>query len=178
MDNNEREIELSAEELMEFRLWSYIDGLGSAAERSAIMQLLNEHAAWREKYKELLEVHHSLTETELEQPSMRFTQNLMEEIARLQIAPATRKYINNKIIYGITAFFFTLIIGFLGYGFSQLDWSGGGSGKIGGIDFSQVDYSRMFNNSFVNSFMMINIILGLMLLDRYLGQRKKDWQTA
>lgn len=176
--NWENEKNLSASEHMELRLWSYIDGLGSDTERSEIERLLTEHAAWRTQYRALLEVHQTLCGTELEQPSLRFTQNVMDEIARLQIAPATRKYINTKIIYGIAAFFITVIVGFLGYGFSQLNWSGEGSGTIGGIDFIQVDYSRMFNNNFVNAFMMLNIILGLMLLDRYLGQRKKEWQTA
>jgi hypothetical protein len=36
-----------------------------------------------------------------------------------------------------------------------------------------VDYSRMFNNSFVNLFMMANVVLGLMLLDRYLHMKRK-----
>jgi hypothetical protein len=35
------------------------------------------------------------------------------------------------------------------------------------------DYSRMFNNTFVNAFMMINVILGLFLFDRFLDNKKK-----
>lgn len=166
------------EEEMELRLWEYIDGQGTNAERSAIENLLVEHAAWRAKYKELLDVHQSIGNLEVEQPSMRFTRNVMNEISRLQIAPATRNYINKNIIYGIAAFFITAIVGFLGYGISQLEWSTGSSGKLGGIDFNSVDYSKMFNNNFVNGFMMLNIILGLMLLDRYLAQRKREWQAA
>ncbi|OLY92826.1 hypothetical protein BUE76_13710 [Cnuella takakiae] len=163
---------------MELRLWEYIDGLSTDQERSAIEHMLVEHAEWRAKYKELLEVHRGIEEVELEQPSMRFTRNVMDEIARLQIAPATRNYINKNIIYGIAAFFITVIVGFLGYGISQMEWSSTGSDSLVGVDFSSVDYSRMFNNNFVNGFMVLNIILGLMLLDRYLGQRKKEWQAA
>jgi len=33
----------------------------------------------------------------------------------------------------------------------------------------------MFNNTFVNAFMMLNIVLGLMLLDRYLDRKKKEF---
>ena len=60
------------------------------------------------------------------------------------------------------------------YGISQIDWStGDSSGTDIGVDLTSVDYSKMFNNTFVNLFMMINVILGLMLLDRYLNWKKK-----
>jgi hypothetical protein len=158
----------------ETRLWEYIDGHGEPAERSAIEKLIEENAAWRAKYHELLEVHQLIGETELEQPSLRFTKNVMEEIARVHIAPAAKTYINNKIIYGIGLFFLTMIIGLLVYGFAQIDWSTGKTTDYG-IDFTKVDYSRIFNNTFVNLFMMANIVLGLFLLDRYLSSRKKKW---
>lgn len=157
---------------MESRLWDYIDG--TSAEASAIEKLIAENSAWRAKYAELLDIHSLVQATDLEEPSLRFTKNVMEEIARLQISPAAKKYINTRIIWGIAAFFITAIVGFLVYGFSQVDWSSGsGSGSTAGIDFTSVDYSRMFNNSFVNLFMMINVILGLMLLDRYLSWKRK-----
>ncbi|HEV7333723.1 MAG TPA: hypothetical protein VGN63_22000 [Flavisolibacter sp.] len=157
---------------MESRLWDYIDG--TSQEASAIEKLIAENSVWRAKYAELLDINSLVLATELEEPSLRFTKNVMEEIARLQITPAAKKYINTKIIWGIAAFFITVIVGFLGYGFSQVDWSSGtgGSSPVG-IDFTSVDYSRMFSNSFVNLFMMINVILGLMLLDRYLAWKRK-----
>jgi hypothetical protein len=166
--------EFSHEEEMEARLWAYIDGL--SVEELFIEQLIKENAKWRAKYKELLELNQLLHATELEQPSMRFTKNVMEEISKMQIAPATKEYINKNIIWSIAAFFLIVIVGFLVYGFSQVNWSSGNASNPGGIDFTQVDYSRMFNNTFVNIFMMANIILGLMLLDRYLASKKKQWQ--
>jgi hypothetical protein len=166
--------ELSRDEEMEARIWAYIDGLSE--EESFIEQLIAENAEWRAKYHELLEFNQLLQATELEQPSMRFTKNVMEEISRMQIAPATKEYINKNIIRGIAAFFITVIVGFLVYGFSHVDWSAGNATNPVGIDFTQVDYSRMFNSTFVNMFMMLNIILGLMLLDRYLSSKKKQWQ--
>lgn len=166
--------EFSRDEEMEARIWAYIDGLSE--EESFIEQLIAENAEWRAKYHELLEFNQLLQDTELEQPSMRFTKNVMDEISRVHIAPATREYINKNIIRGIAAFFITVIVGFLVYGFSQVDWSAGNKTNPAGIDFTQVDYSRMFNSTFVNIFMMLNIILGLMLLDRYLSSKKKQWQ--
>ena len=138
-----------------------------------IEQLLESNAEWKAKYSELLEVQQLLHSSELEAPSLRFTKNVMDEIARLHIAPATKNYINKRIIWGIGFFFITLIIGFLVYGFGQVDWTVQGDSKMP-IDFGKVDYSKMFSNDLVNAFMMINVILGLFLLDRYFDNKRKQ----
>lgn len=165
----------------EERLWDYIDGISSAQERAVIEQLIQTDIEWKSKYRELLEVQQLLQSSELEAPSLRFTKNVMEEIAKLHIAPATRNYINKKIIWGIGAFFITIIVGFLVYGIGQIDWTikREGSGlpvDFRSVDFSKVDYSKMFNNNLVNAFMMLNVILGLFLLDRYLANKRKKFR--
>ena len=157
------------------RLWEYIDGQSSMEEKSVIEKLIETNKQWKEKYHELLELHQLVQSSALEEPSLRFTKNVMEEIAKYQIAPATKAYINNKIIWGIGIFFITLVIGFLIYGFGQVDWSASGNEKLP-IDISKVDYGKFFNNTYVNVFMMINVVLGLMLLDRYLAAKKKKLQ--
>ncbi len=163
-------------EQVESRLWDYIDGNAGQEERSSIEKLIEENNEWKLKYKELLELHQSINLTELEQPSMRFTKNVMEEIARLQITPATRNYINQKVIWGIGLFFIIMLSSFFVYGIMQIDWSqGSDSGNSLGVDFTKVDYSSMFNNTLMNVFMMLNIVLGLFLLDRYLSNKRKKW---
>lgn len=159
---------------MEDRLWEYIDGQGNAEERTVIEQLIAADAAWRAKYGELVEVHQLINSSELEEPSMRFTRNVMDEIARMQIAPATQSYINKNIIRGLTIFFVTMIIGFLIYGFGQIDWTAKNDPKMT-IDLNAIDYSKFFNNNLVNAFMMLNVILGLFLLDRYLANKRKKF---
>ena len=171
--NTEKENFSNEEANMEARLWAYLDG--GSEESSTIEALLEENSAWREKYGELLELHTLMKETELEQPSMRFTKNVMDEIARFQIAPATKAYINKKIIWGIGGFFVAMLAGFLVYGVSQINWAEAGSTKSPiGVDLGAVDYSRMFNNTLVNGFMMLNVVLGLFLLDRYLNMKRKQ----
>ncbi|HVZ57212.1 MAG TPA: hypothetical protein VG870_11180 [Chitinophagaceae bacterium] len=159
---------------MEERLWDYIDGRIPAGERSLVSQLIESDMDWKAKYRELLELHDLVHATELQEPSLRFTKNVMEEIAKYQIAPATKSYINKKIIWGIGLFFITLIVGFLVYGFSQVDWSATSSGTSQYLDWSRIDFSKFFNNTYVNVFMMVNAVLGLMLLDRYLASRRKE----
>lgn len=161
---------------MEERLWNYIDGVSEAGEKSAIETLLQSNIEWQSKYKELLDVHGLLKQSELEEPSMRFTMNVMEEIARLQITPATRSYLNNKIIYGIGVFFVTMMAGFLVYGFAQVDWTAGSQTNIP-VDLTKVNFNVFFNNTYVNIFMMINVMLGLVLLDRYLAAKKRSSAT-
>lgn len=166
----------SSPEVIEQTLWEYIDGSIAADEQTVIEKLIAENAAWRSKYNELLEVNQLLLSTELDEPSMRFTRNVMEEIAKYHIAPATKQYINNKIIFGIAAFFITVILSFVIYGFSQINWTAASdSSSPIGIDLRNVDYGRMFNNNFVNVFMMLNVVLGLMLFDRYLNSKRKKW---
>ena len=171
---------MNKQQTSEERLWDYIDGISSSQEKSVIEQLIQSDVEWKTKYHELLEVQQLLQSSELEAPSMRFTKNVMEEIAKLHIAPATRNYINKRIIWGIAAFFITIIVGFLVYGFGQIDWTAQGDSKLPvdltNVDFSKVDYSKMFSNNLVNGFMMLNVILGLFLLDRYLANKRKKFQ--
>jgi hypothetical protein len=159
---------------MEEKLWEYIDGTLSSSELPLIDQLVQTNLEWMSKYQELLEINELLHNSELEQPSLRFTKNVMEEITRTQIAPATKEYINKKIIVGISAFFITVITSIIVYGISQVNWSTGmDTSNPLGINFSNVDYSAMFNNQFVNAFLMLNVILGLMLFDRFLNSKRK-----
>lgn len=164
---------------IEVKLWEYIDGFADEAEKSGIEKLIAENAEWKAKYHELLEVHQSLNLVELDAPSLRFTRNVMEEIAKYQIAPATKSYINSKIIWGIGVFFITMVVGFLIYGFAQVDWTVAGNTKNPlGVDLTKVDYSQMFNSNLMNGIMMLNVILGLFLFDRYLSNKNKKLKEA
>jgi hypothetical protein len=172
---------MNIQEHMEESLWNYIDGRTGPEEKSAIDALIESNLEWKKKYHELLEVNQLLTSSELEGPSMRFTKNVMEEIAKFHVAPATRSYINKKIIWGIGGFFVATMIGFIVYAFSQVNWSSAGTSS--GIS-SQVaqytdkfDWSKLLSDTYTNIFIGINVVLGLVLLDMYL-QRKKELRNA
>ena len=162
-------------EHIEERLWDYIDGLCNPEQRSAIDELIRSNLEWKRKYQELLKVHELVNSAALDQPSMRFTKNVMEEIARLHIAPATKSYINKKIIWGIGAFFITMILGFVVFAFFQVNWSTGNNAPdvLSKYSSEAVTWGKFFSNTYTNIFIGINIVLGLILLDMYL-QRKKS----
>jgi hypothetical protein len=172
---------MNTEETMEDRLWDYIDGLSSPAEKSAVEALITANIEWQRKYKELLDVHQLMTSSDLDAPSMRFTRNVMDEIARYQVAPATKTYINKNVIRGIGGFFLCLIAGLLVYVFGQVKWTSPGASALkmpsvdlGGLD--KIDYGRFFGSLPVTLFMLVVVVLGFGLLDLYL-QRKKQRQT-
>ena len=169
---------MNQEQNIEQRLWAYIDGVSSNEERTSIEKMLHSNLEWKNTYHELLEVHQLMNAAELEQPSLRFTKNVMEQIAQLHIAPATKNYINKRIIWGIAGFFFSLMLVFLIYGFAQVEWTSSTDAKptIDLSRLSEVDYSKIFNNTFVNVFMMVNVLLGLVLLDRVLANKRKKFQ--
>jgi len=168
---------------MEERLWDYIDGLSSPAEKSAIETLIAENIEWQRQYKELLNIHQMMQETELDAPSMRFSKNVMEEIARLQVAPATKTYINKNIIRSIGAFFLTMIAGFLVYCLGQFKWStptpGSSSSFLPRYDLDldtkmrAFNWGKIFTSGYTTVFMLVLVILGLVMLDMFL-QRKKQ----
>ena len=166
---------MNTQQTIEERLWNFIDGTAIPSEIPVIEQLLQSDEAWNKKYKELLQVNKLLKSSELDAPSLRFTKNVMEEISRLHIAPATKSYINNKIIWGIGFFFIALLVGFLIYGFGQMGLSVGEETSLS-RNLNKVDFSKFFSNTWVNAFLMINVVLGLFLLDNFFTAKRKEFR--
>jgi hypothetical protein len=167
---------MKTDNTIEEQLWYFIDGTVSANEKTSIEQLLQSNQEWKSKYKELVEINKLLHSSELEAPSMRFTKTVMEKISSLHIAPATKSYINNRIIWGLGLFFITIITSFLIYGFSQVNWAAEKQSSFA-KNIPKLDFTKFFNNNWVNGFMLINIILGLVLLDNYLTSKRKQFRN-
>jgi hypothetical protein len=160
---------------MEKLIWEYIDGHCSTAEKAVITRHLAEDPVWRSRYSELMSIHEMLQKEELEMPSLRFTKNVMEEIALYQVAPATKNYINKNVIRGITAFFLLMIGGLFIYFIGQIHWSSHSTNNLipaYNLDAAKLNWSKLLNNTYVNIFVGINVILGLILVDKYLQGKK------
>lgn len=170
---------MNKQQNLEERLWEYMDGVCSAEDRLFIEQLIATNQEWKTKYRELLELQDLMSHhIELNEPSMRFTQNVMEAISKHHIAPAAKSYINKRIIWGIAGFFMISLICFLIVGITQVNWSGDGTDSslinFNKINYDKIDVSKLFNPTFTSIFMMVNVVLGLMLLDMYLHRRKTE----
>ena len=166
---------MNNEAQIEEKIWDYIDGTASSKEMGDIKDLIESNKVWKLKYEELNAINALLLSSELEMPSLRFTKNVMESITQMQITPATKSYLNNKIIGGLAFFFITLIVGFLIYGFAQVNWDMSGETSFS-KQFNKIDISVFFNSTLMNVFMMINVILGLILLDHYFNVKRKEFE--
>lgn len=160
---------------MEEKIWGYIDGSSSKEEVSFVEQMIAADAIWRAKYSELKEINQLLkADMELEQPSMRFSINVMDQLQGLQPAPATKQYINKTIIRSIAVFFIITIVGFLIYSFTLIDWSSPAStGEGYQLPSMSFDYKLFLNSTWLNVVLMLNVVMGLLYLDNYLRRRKK-----
>jgi len=100
----------------------------------------------------------------------------MEDIAKYKIAPAASTYINKKIIYGIAGVFLTIIVAMFVYVFANIDWTSTGSASGITFDLSKINYGKIFSSTYVNIFLMLNVIISLVLFDKYLSVKKKKLQ--
>lgn len=158
---------------MEERLWDFIDGKSNPNEILEITRLLETNPSWQKAYAVIFDMNKSFMETTLEEPSMRFSKNVMEEIAKHKIAPSTKSYVNKKIIYSIVGFFLIMIGGMLVYLFTQIDYSQQGSITIpSNLPNISIDWTSYANSTTLNIFLIIDTVLALILLDKYLQKRK------
>ena len=150
------------QEEIELQLWEYIDGRCDEAAASRFARLIAEDIVWKEKYNELMAINAGIADSlELEQPSMRFTKNVMEAVAHTHMAPATKKYINPYIIRGIAAVFIIMLVTFLGIALAEANWHTNSSGIFAKLSDYKIEYGR-----YINIFIAVNIVLGLVLADK------------
>jgi hypothetical protein len=170
----QKNIFMNEDQQIEMRLWNYIDGISDAEEKARIEVLLKTDVQWQQVYRQLLEMHQQMKdEMELEQPSMRFTKNVMDEISKAKVAPATKNYINNKFMAVLGFFFVLLIGGFVVYLFTQLNWrESNNSFELPLPNISKLNFSQYFNQQFVDIFVMLNAVLALILVDRILARKR------
>jgi hypothetical protein len=174
---------MHTQQQMEERLWDFIDGLSSSSEKTTIRELIAVDTEWQQKYRELLEIHQGLNSQELEEPSMRFTKNVMEEITRYQVAPATKTYINKNIIRSIGAFFLLMIGSLLIYCLAGITWRTSSPSTSTpqysiNLDLEKLNIGKVFNSSYLNILILVTVVIGLVFLDVWLQRKKQAHQQA
>ncbi len=115
---------------------------------------------------------HLREDLELTAPSPNFSKKVMGAIAETHIAPPSRTYINKKVVYGASLFFLLLIAGGLVYAFSSFSWPAV-SKFIPPVDPGKLDISQYFTRKTLNSLLFLNVLLGLIFLDKYFIRRPR-----
>ena len=164
---------------IEEQLWNYIDGTASKEEIMFVERMIASDPVWKNQYNQLRQLNQLLVkDMELEEPSMRFSKNVMEQIIGLQPARPAVQYINKKIIRSIAAIFIFTIAAFIIYGFAKIQWTASTTSFSLPIDLKST-YANAFNinwhisSTWINIILMVNVFLGLMLLDSSLRRKKK-----
>lgn len=158
---------------MEDRLWDYIDGLSSKEERNAIEQLMKTDAAVSMKHEELLSFHQQLQSIELDEPSMGFKNRVMEQVLASPQPSALKTKVDKRIISVIAGFFIVTIGGMLAYTISQMNWTGGESFTLPKMELPAINWSLFGSPAFTLFFLSVNVVLGLVLLDKIITARRK-----
>lgn len=169
---------------IEERLWNYIDGTCSDEERKAIDMLIEQDAAYRLKFEELLNFDQQLVKMEMEEPSMGFTYKVMEGIRAEHALQPLKAGINKNIIKFIGGFFIVTITLLVIYLFASVPVSHANLSKPltdniklpQGIDFS--GFKNYLNGSVIlKVFFVFDVILALFLTDAYFRRKKLSKQV-
>ena len=157
--------------LIEQRIWDYLDGTVTAQQRELTEQLIKSDPLYRQVYDECKSFNNLVSAIDQEEPSMGFSRNVMERI-NLEPVPATLKsLIDKRIIFGIAAFFLFTITALLGVLFYHIDWSQTAGFKMPEFMMPSIDTGKYLNRSYLNIFLFIDIIIGLYLFDGFLRKR-------
>jgi len=155
---------------IEERLWDYIDGNSSAEEKIAIEQLLQTDSSVKQLHEEFLAINTSLKFSELEEPSLRFTKNIMEQIALEPTPKALHTKVDKRIINVIAGFFILTLSVLIIFSLTQINWNQGFDGFS--FNLPNIDWNNYFGSAYVQGALILFVIAGLALLDRYRHLRK------
>lgn len=146
---------------IEEQLWSYIDGNCTAEERIEMEQKIATNLQYNAIYAELLAVHQELTKLDYDEPSLSFTRNVMEKV-EIELPPvALKTKIDNRIIYGLGALFVLPLLAIFLYALFTSNWN---------FDLPKfaytLDYKKIFTPVYVQLFILFDVALALVYLDR------------
>lgn len=161
---------------IEEKLWNYIDGNCSLGEQQAIEQLIAQNEVYRRKYDELLQLNQDFSLSEVDEPPMAFTYKVMETIRKENAMKPLRARIDDRIIWGIAAFFIITVAALLIYTLSTVSWSYGHKVEIP-LKVEAAKLNGIFLGPVGKGFLFFDIIMGLFLIDHYLrgrGMTKKQ----
>lgn len=154
---------------IEEQLWNYIDNNCSPSEREAIEAKLAVNLQYQQVYQELLAVQQELNKLELEEPSMSFTRNVMEQV-KLEPRPvALKTKVDQRIIGFIGAFFVLSILAVFVVAIANSKVS---------FDFSLpkvnwgFDSGKLANPTFLKLFLLFDLVLALVYLDSLLRKKR------
>lgn len=160
--------------LIEQRIWDYLDGTDTPQQRELTEQLIKADPFYRQIYEECKSFNSLVYAADQDEPSMGFTRNVMERINLEPVPASFKSLIDKRIVFGIIAFFLFTITALLGVLFYQIDWTQATGFKMPELMMPTFDSSKYLSSTYINIFLFIDIIIGLYLFDGFLRKRLKS----
>lgn len=149
------------QEEMDKCIWDFIDKSGDGAYLRGIEQKINSDHNWAARYEDLNALSTQLTRLPVEQPSLRFTQNIMDALADVPQPVSAQSYINMRIVKCIAAVFLCIIAGALCYFIAVTNWSPNDLPVT-----SRTVAAPISVTAFIQGIVAINILLGLLFFEK------------
>ena len=157
---------------MEEEIWDYIDGNSSPEKALSVQAKIASDPAYGSLYEELLAINYQMNGLQLEEPSMSFSRNVMEQV-KLEIAPVSLKTkVDTRIIYGIAAFFICFILSILGYILSNSTFNFTDIKFNMGFQMEHIDFGKYVTPASIKIFLFVDLLLALAFIDSYLRRRR------
>jgi len=111
-----------------------------------------------------------LKSMELDEPSMSFNRNVMEQVKLESVPVILKTRVDKRIIYSIAGLFMCFIVVVVAYAVANTSFDYKGFQKVNvKIDF---EFGKMISSQFLSVFLMVDAVIALIWLDRIL--RKKS----
>lgn len=147
-------------EELETLLWDYADGRCTAEEATFVQQLLQKDAQWQARYEALRSFNESMNVAELEQPSMRFTKNVMDAITQQKPVHISQR---SWVVWALGVFFVAIIA--IGFFWAVTSDSSSSTGR-----FTLPEWS--LNNRGLLAFLLGDVVVALLLMDQIVKKRR------
>lgn len=157
---------------IEEEIWDYIDGNSTAEQRLVVEAKMAADPVYRSLYQELLDINMEMAGMDLEEPSMSFTRNVMEQV-KLEIAPVSLKTkVDKRIIYSISAFFICAMLGIIAYAVATSDFNFEGFKAGSFLPAMNLEFNKMISPTFIKGFLFVDLFLALAYLDHFLRRKR------
>ena len=157
--------------IIEQRIWDYLDGTCDEQESKEVARLVETDPIYRDMYAALKNLNQDLVKNDLDQPSMSFGRNVMDQISLLPAPGSIRSMVDKRIIYSIASFFIISILALLTLVFFQVNWAKPVADTLPDLQILTLNYSSYFKSTYLRIFLFVDLILGLYILDSLM--RKK-----
>lgn len=157
--------------MIEQELWDYIDGNLNETQVKSIRKKIESDPSVQLQYEELLKLNLTFSAMELDEPSMSFTRNVMEDVAILPAPVTLKTKVDQRIIYSIGGFFGLALIVTFGYILYSSTFS------FKDLDFNfkiDLNVSQFLNSTGLYIFLFADLVIGLVFLDYMLRRKSAD----